>query len=153
MLNLVQVQCSKCPHTERWSILCPRIYWIFFVVFSEYMNFRLLWTRRASSLLVAVYIKYFVAHSWGEQFGEEEEPRLAANRKNYGTASSIGSWGHSSSCLGRAPPQSSGARSARSAPPGRLARAGFQDESTPHYNTQQPRLSRSECYCPNNAYS
>ena len=46
-----------------------------------------------------------------------------------------------------------GAKSARSAPPGRLARAGFQDESTPHYNTQQPRLSRSECYCPNNAYS
>ena len=35
---------------------------------------------------VAVYIKYFVAHSWGEQFGEEEEPRLAANRKNYGIA-------------------------------------------------------------------
>ena len=30
----------------------------------DYLNFRLLWTiRRASSLLVAVYIKYFVAHS------------------------------------------------------------------------------------------
>ena len=47
-----------------------------------------------------------------------------------------------------------GARSAGGAPPGRVARAGFQDESTPHYNTQQPtRLSRLECYCPNNAYS
>ena len=34
-----------------------------------------------------------------------------------------------------------GARSARGAPPGRVARrAGFQDESTPYYNTQQPTI-------------
>ena len=108
MLDLVQNQYSKCPHKLNYRIKVVKIMstsllnggdlFKCFVAFSEYLNFRLLWTRRASSLLVAVYIKYFVAHSWGEQFGEEEEPRLAANRKNYGTASSIGSWGHSSSC-------------------------------------------------------